>query len=136
MNWFKDNLIMLLGGATALMVVVLIVLILNLRVVKAEKAAVEAKIGPLEQAVEHNAAQARDSARRLAEVAEKHRLDLERAEFLAAELDKFKDRTQELVDENAGLRRKAAAKEPATRAYLDSGMPRSLACITWPERCQ
>lgn len=136
MNWIKDNLILLMAGLIALMTVGLIVLVLNLRVVKAEKATVEAEKATLVETNATNAEAARDSARRLAELAEKHRLDLQRADFLAAELDKFKDRTQDLVDENARLRRDVAAKEPAARAYLETGMPRSLACITWPESCR
>lgn len=136
MNWIKDNLIMLLGGAAALLTIGLIIVLANLQTVKAEKETLQEKIGGLEDAVETNAAAAKDSAAKLTELAAKHKLDLERADYLAGELDKYKARLQEEADKNGRLRSDLRAKDAAIAAYLDAGMPRELACLTWPESCR
>ena len=136
MNWIKDNLIMLLGGATALLTIGLIIVLANLQTVKAEKETLQEKIGGLEDAVETNAAAARDSAAKLTEIARQHKLDLARADYLAGELDRFKARLQEETAKNASLRSDLRAKDAAIATYLDAGMPRELACLTWPESCK
>ena len=136
MNWIKDNLIMLLGGATALLTIGLIIVLANLHTVKAEKETLQEKIGGLEDAVETNAAAAKDSAEKLNEITRQHKLDLARADYLAGEVDKYKARLQEETAKNASLRADLRAKDAAIATYLDAGMPRELACLTWPESCK
>lgn len=136
MSWIKDNLIMLLGGAAALLTIGLIIVLANLQTVKAEKETLQEKIGGLEDAVETNAAAAKDSAEKLNEITRQHKLDLARADYLAGEVDKFKARLQEEADKNSRLRSDLRAKDAAIAAYLDAGMPRELACLTWPESCR
>lgn len=136
MNWIKDNLIMLLGGLSALLVIGLIIALAGLKVERAEKATLQEKIGGLEDAVETNAAAARDSAAKLTEITRKHKLDLARAEELAEALDGYKRRLQVESDANARLRADLRAKDAAVATYLDAGMPRELACLTWPESCR
>lgn len=136
MNWIKDNLIMLLGGATALLVIGLIIVLANLKTAQAEKETLQEKIGGLEDAVETNAAAAKDSAAKLTAIARQHKLDLARADYLAGEVDKYKARLQEETDKNGRLRSDLRAKDAAIATYLDAGMPRELACLTWPGSCK
>ena len=136
MNWIKDNLILLLGGLSALLVIGLIIALANLKTAQAEKETLQEKIGGLEDAVEANAAAAKDSAAKLTAITRQHKLDLARADYLAGEVDKFKARLQEETAANARLRADLRQKDAVVAAYLDAGMPRELACLTWPESCR
>lgn len=135
MNWFKDNLLMLLTFTSLALLIGLLVSIAMYQHQKADFANVQSSYDTLVTTNTANAAKVVDLVAERNELIRKRSLDIQAATAAADALDAYKVATAKTYEDNRALRAALKRRSPETRGYLEQGMPRELACSLWPERC-
>lgn len=136
MNWFKDNLIAILGVACVCLLITALVTQVQYQRQKATFAAQTAELADIKRTNTANVDKL-DAA-----LAENNRLIRERSlEIQKAEDAAERARLAALATEAeranaAALRAELSAKNALIKTYLAGGMPRDLACLRWPEQCR
>lgn len=135
MNWLKDNLIMLLGGLAVALLIGLLVSIIMYQSQKADSSKIESQYTTLQETNKGNVKKLIDLNLEYSALVEAQRLDQQRAQDAAERLQASMLKSEAQRIENQILRERLAQKDPAVRAYLQSGVPASMACLRWPKRC-
>lgn len=136
MNWFKDNLLMLLTFASLGLLIALLVSIAMYQNQRADFTDVKGKYSSLQTTNTANAKKVVDLVEERNELIRKRSLDIQAAIDAAEALEAYKATTAKTYDDNRRMRDALKRKSPEARGYLEQGMPRELACTLWPERCR
>lgn len=137
MNWFKDNLILVLG---ALCLILALGWTFTSLSAKAKYSKLETKhaqaIADRDTAVKTNASNV-DAIRRLVkasnELVAAHKANLAAAGAAGDRLDKLQAKLDVESAKSRALRTKLAQRDREVAAYMRVSMPRALYCQTWPE---